>query len=292
MMIAGEAPFDFQPFERWHNCEGIRADFEEMKWEYAELGPANFVASSETLRPLLEKWKPATNSDYFPYVDQYAELGFFTKSRTSFQDIFDPGLGCYQEFYGPRRLRHLKSAYAPAGRPSYNDLPRGSRLRTVIRGLDREGDWKTAETGLLSSTARYFYTGYWHELEPVVAYGKLVEEGSVPEEFAVRFRYLRSVATGRSNEVARLLPGVVDSFSATDKPDPRWLRSLIVHSAKSGNHELAMRLVKEYIDPDPRINADESAVIVDLLVNAPSASMTTGPPRGQEVPIVHEPEAP
>ncbi len=288
MIIAGEGPSAYAPFERWDSCEGIRGDFAEMGWQYEEIGPGNFIASSRTLRPILEKWKSTTNSDYFPYVDQYAEIHFFTKSSTQFFEVLQPGFGCYQEVYEPERFQQLRSRRLSSKRRGFSDLREGKLLRTMLKGIDKDADWAGIERAVLEATRPFFRSGYWHEMEAVRIYADAVAEGIAPAKHADRFLYLKAVAVDDDAAAARLLPAAIATFGEEQRPGALWLRSFVVTAARLHRPELITEVMKRFMDEDKLWRPEESLLVADVLGNllSPAGALV-----GQSEPVAADSQA-
>ena len=267
-ILASDSPIELTTLDKIGARSTFDEEFEATGFNLDLCGARQFIASSETLAPVLEGYRGMANSDYFPYLDHFSEVAFYTKRNVQMFDAFTRSFSRYEDLFSPAHSERRRSA-------SLQPIPRRlvkdqgyQRLCRKIATAEAGDDWDGLEEQLVRTTFEEFDGGHWGELEAVRNFQKAVEEDRVAEAVALRFQLLDALAARDFKAVASLIDPVITTSEPARLQIPVWRRTLLVEAIRAGQAAPLRTLAAKAIEGNPSIAESERLLIDDLYSRA------------------------
>ena len=248
LIVASHRPLKNIDVNRVLKNEALQSNLKAWGLSPDVFGAQQFLVSKSSLASVLEFGKPIANSDYYPYLDQHAELAFFAKQTCLLGLRFRAGGRYYQEVYEPERFkRRLSIGYSESYNASLSEQKVNELLEAFTypvlfskqAGLERE---------LFHALAALFRHGEYSLNHPLV---KKIDETlalhTLEPSLQARISLFHRGALGDS--VATIREGideVLNGHDASMLPE-HHLRTLIVLSYLHGGDETMREIYFKFV---------------------------------------------
>jgi spermidine synthase len=277
IVIAGDSPSDFITADELAANSVLREEFEKLGGNLESFGPGNFIASSVTLRPILDQYAALANSDYYPYVEQHAETSFYTSARVQLPTALLHPFSTYADVLEPERMQEARARRISGPTPvmEARHLPMFKQARGLLALPDAEADWEGIEKMYIAATENSAGLPAWSG-EPIVQrMREVVAEGKVEKGVAKRFALLDAICKGDESAMRTALPEAMKESSPGIKADPFWVRTFLITSLRLGMTEERDLAMREGVNRCAQLKADERTLIHGIV--EASRLATAGP---------------
>lgn len=278
IVVAGDSPSDFITADELAANSELREEFEKLGGDLESFGPGNFIASSITLRPILEQYAALANSDYYPYVEQHAETSFYTSDRVQLPTALIHPFSSYADLLEPGRMKEARNRRMNGPSPVMEErhLPMLKQARGLLALPDVDTDWEAVERMYITVTEHSAGLPAWIG-EPIVDRMRdVIATGKADPGVANRFALLEAICKGDEAMIRTTLPAAIGASSGAIRRDPFWVRTFLISSLRVGltaERDLALR---DGVNRCPQLRADERTLINGIV--AASKEAAAGPP--------------
>ena len=281
IVIAGNEPFDFVDTAALAARSKVDEDLIPLGRKLEQFGPGNFIASSKTLRPILDEFHHLANSDYYPYVEQNAETAFYTRDEVKLPAALSFAFAGYADLLEPERIRHARTLRPRTEAEIAAERRTGAYRQAtgLLASPTTDTDWSHVEKLVLTATEYTAGCPEWPDQPLVAQMRAAIKAGLVTETVALRFRLLEAIAR-RDDATARevLLPSIKSSPADVLK-EPFWIRTFLICGIRLDMKEPVGEIMVQGVDRNPRIGADERILINNLanrVIRFDPGSLTAG----------------
>lgn len=267
IILAGDSPNAFISADELAANSVLREEFEKLGGDLESFGPGNFIASSKTLRPILEQYAALANSDYYPYVEQHAETSFYTSARVQLPTALLHPFSTYADVLEPERMAEarVRRMSGPAPVMEERHLPMFRQVRGLLAMPDAETDWETVEQMYIAVTENSASLPVWTG-EPIVSrMREVIAEGKADKGVAKRFALLEAISLNDEAAMRIALPEAMKESSDSIKSDPFWVRTFLNTSLRLGLTEERDLALRDGVNHCPQLRADERTLISGLV---------------------------
>jgi len=261
LMLASRAPLEPKGLKRFLWSDGIRKELEWLGVKPKFFGNANYIASTETLRPMLQEFN--VNSVYFPIVDSGAEKAFYLRQNVEVFLDFQLSMSPYGLLFEGAGFRSiLKDRYeAKAEKFAWGEARIAWQGR--FRAAKSEEDWKRLEGDFHRLIIDAGLLANWDQDETVAQFRKCVEDGVAAGPTQTKFRFLESVVhedaegigTGFKTILKEVDPGAVNAF---------LIRTLAVNILQYGDRDTYRKFLEKYVVPCAMLDGYERTYLFAL----------------------------
>lgn len=267
IVLASNKPLNFISPENLAARSRVDEDLAKLGRRIEQFGPGNFIASSTTLRPILDEFKPLANSDYYPYVEQHAETAFYTRNQIQLPAALTFSFAGYADLLEPERIREARRLRS-RGEAEITETRESAPYRQasgLLASAGTDTDWSQVEKLLLTATEHTVGTAAWLDEPLVVAMKRAVEEGMVAEPVARRFRLLDAITRDDEPSIRATLQPAIELAEASVIKEPFWIRTFLVTGVRLGLEKSVGTVMVEGVHANPRIGGDERVLINEIV---------------------------
>lgn len=267
IIIAGDGPVDFIPSGELAKNSALGDEFTRLGASLEDFGPGNFIASSETLRPVLEAYAALANSDYFPYVEQHAESAFYTSSRVQLPTALLHPYSSYADVLEPERSREARQRRITATKPSMDPkhLPMAKQAMGLLALPGPDSDWTTIERHVIAATEHCAGLPAWLDEPLVKRLREVIAEGKADPGVAKRHALLEAISRDDEAAMKTALPEAMAASDAATRADAFWVRTYLATSLRIGDEASRDLAVREGVGRCPELRADERTLIQEIV---------------------------
>lgn len=270
IIVAGDGPVDFITGDDLARNSVLRDEFAELGASLDEFGPGNFIASSKTLRPVLDAYAALANSDYFPYVEQHAEVAFYTSNRVQLPTALLHPYSSYSDVLEPDRMREAR-ARRIAGPKSAMDpkhAPTAKQAMGLLALPGPDSDWTTIERQVVAATEHCAGLPAWLEEPLVKRLREVIAEGKADPGVAKRLALLAAICRDDETAMKTALPEAMAASDPATRADAFWVRTFLATSLRIGDAASRDLAVREGVGRCPQLRADERTLIQEIVSGA------------------------
>jgi len=267
IILAGDSPNAFITADELAANSVLREEFEKLGGDLESFGPGNFIASSKTLRPVLDQYAALANSDYYPFVEQHAETAFYTNARVELPTALLHPFSTYADLLKPERMAEARARRMSGPAPVMEErhLPMFRQARGLLAMPDAETDWESIERIYIAVTENSAGLPVWTK-EPIVKrLREVIAEGKVDKGVAKRFALLEAICKDDKEAMRTALPEAMKVSSQATKGDPFWVRTFLITSLRLGLTEEREMAVSKGVNYCPQLRADERTLISGIV---------------------------
>lgn len=268
IVIAGDDPFAFVDTADLAARSKIDEDLAPLGRNIEQFGPSNFIASSKSLRPILDEFRHLANSDYYPYVEQNAETAFFTRDQVQMPSAMTFAFAGYPDLFEPKRIAAARALRPRTGADiaAEQQTTHYRQTRDLLVQPSPDTDWDHLEKLLLTATEYTAGTPLWPDQPLVVQMRQAVERKLVSEPVALRFRLLDAIAKQDDETIKTVILPAIKAAGPDVLKEPFWIRTFLVQGIRLNLKEPVGEIVVQGVDKNPRIGADER-ILINHIVN-------------------------
>lgn len=270
IIVASDSPIDYITGETLAGHGDLEEEFAKLGADLDDFGPANFIASSRTLRPILDTYEALANSDYFPYVEQNAETAFYTGARVQLPEALLHPFSTYADILEPERSAEAR-AHRISG-PRQEMHPRNEAIAKQAAGLlampDAGSDWKVIEQYVINSTGHVAGLPAWLEEPLVKRLREVIADGKAETGVAKRHALLESICLGDLAAMKLALPAAMAATDRKTAADPFWVRTFLSTSLRVGDAASRDLALRDGVGRCPQLRADERTLIHEIVKEA------------------------
>jgi predicted membrane-bound spermidine synthase len=267
IIVAGEGPVDFINGDELARNSVLREEFARLGAELDEFGPGNFIASSKTLRPILDTYEALANSDYFPYVEQHAESAFYTSNRVQLPTALLHPFSTYADVLEPERMREARSHRNAGPRaemdPKHQSMAKQAMGLLALPGPD--SDWTTIERHVIATTEHCAGLPAWLEEPLVKRLREVIAKGKADPGVAKRHSLLEAICRDDEAAMKTTLPEAMAASDPATRADAFWVRTFLATSLRVGDGKSRELAVREGVGRCPQLKADERTLIQGIV---------------------------
>jgi spermidine synthase len=267
IIVAGEGPVGFINGDELARNSVLREEFARLGAELDEFGPGNFIASSKTLRPILDTYEALANSDYFPYVEQHAETAFYTSSRVQLPTALLHPFSTYADVLEPERMREARSHRNAGPRaemdPKHESMAKQAMGLLALPGPD--SDWTSIERHVIATTGHCAGLPAWLEEPLVKRLREVIAEGKADPGVAKRHALLEAICRDDEAAMKTTLPEAMAASDPATRADAFWVRTFLATSLRVGDGKSRELAVREGVGRCPQLKADERTLIQGIV---------------------------
>lgn len=268
IVVASNEPVDFISGDRLAFDSILDEELARHDQVIDYFGPRNFIASSETLKPLLAEVEALTNSDFFPYVEQQAETAFFTGNRVHLPKALTDSFVGYADIMEKDRINEARRVRAATAVPKDELTVTQIQLRDMLRGADLDSDWGHIEQLLHTATVRQAGAPEWLDQTWVKEIKAMSGSGRVEPGFLKRFELLSAIAAGEQEEAGELLPEAMELIEPEILRQPYWIRTLLAASVSLGDMKSMNAVIADGVGTCGQLSPDERLLIHEIAAKA------------------------
>jgi spermidine synthase len=269
IVLAGDGPIDFAEAAELAARSELHEEFERLGASLEEFGPGNFLASSRSLRPILDAYGALANSDYFPYVEQHSEKAFYTSARVELPAALLHPFSGYADVLEPERAaeaRRRRAEAPPAEAERHRSATR--QARDLLVGPGPDSDWAALERLVITATEPVAGLPAWLDHPLVQRWRELAEGGAAPEGSGERLALLSAICREDEAAMREALPSALAATEAATKAEPFWVRTFLGTSLRLGDGESREIAMREGVGRCPQLRADERTLIGGIVAEA------------------------
>jgi len=270
IIVASDGPVDFINGDELARNSVLREEFAKLGAELDEFGPGNFIASSKTLRPILNTYEALANSDYFPYVEQNAETAFYTSNRVQLPTALLHPFSTYADVLEPERMREARARRIDAPRavmdPKHASMAKQAMGLLALPGPD--SDWVTIERQIIATTEHCAGLPVWLEEPLVKRLREVIAEGKADNGVAKRHALLEAISRDEEAAMKTTLPEAMAASDPATRADAFWVRTFLSTSLRIGDEKSRELAVREGVGRCPQLRADERTLIQEIVSEA------------------------
>jgi hypothetical protein len=278
IVIAGDSPADFISPEELAANSVLKEEFAKLGGDLSSFGPGNFIASSKTLRPILDDYAALANSDYFPYVEQNAETSFYTGANVDLPKALLHSFSSYADLQEPERMAEARHDRIGAVEPGMNKslLVSVKQLRGLLAAPDAESDWEAIERLIILVSEHVAGLPKWRDEPMVSRMREVISSGQADPGVAARFALLEALCLNDEAAIRNALPAAIEKSNPKTRRDPFWVRTFLVTSLRFGMTAERDIAIKDGLNYCPQLRADERSLIFGIVEASKHAP--DGPP--------------
>lgn len=267
IIIAGESPADFISADELAAHSSLREEFEKLGGDLETFGPGNFIASSTTLRPILDAYAALANSDYYPYVEQNAETAFYTSARVQLPTALLHPFSTYADVLEPDRTKELRlrRASGPKATMDLKHLPMAKQAMGLLALPNAESDWAGIERMVITTTEHHAGMPAWLDEALVKRLRSVISEGKADKGVANRFALLEAICRDDAAAMKETLPAAMEASDPATRADAFWVRTFLTTSLRVGDSASRDLAVREGVGRCTQLKADERTLIEGLV---------------------------
>lgn len=275
IVVAGDRPADFIPTEELAANSVLKEEFAKLGGDLSSFGLGNFIASSKTLRPILNDYAALANSDYFPYVEQNAETSFYTGASVDLPKALLHSFSSYADLLEPERMAEARRNRAVSVEPGMKKglVDSVKQLRGLLAAPDAGSDWEAIERLLIQVTEHVAGLPVWREDPMVNRLREVIQAGKADPGVAARFALLEALCLNEETAIRKALPLAIEKSDAATRRDPFWVRTFLVTSLRFGMNPERDIAIQDGLNHCPHLRADERSLIYGIV----EASKHAGP---------------
>lgn len=261
VILASNQDFDLRKADRSPELKSVSSElarFQSSASEYAN--GYHYLVSQPALAPILVDYK--ANSDFFPIVDNQAELAFYTKQHADFFNFLNyEQSAIYQSLFDPEYLANKEKFL------SQNPLftKKITELRSILKDIPPGDQDSNINTIFFERFYNLFPFINWQKSEIVKSYQQRLEQIPGTSLEKQKFALLKSLKT---EPLAQQKKKVHAFLSTTEPPtvDLNLLRLLVVYTLKQEWNEEYKLLLQRFILANPHFSDLEKEYINNLPV--------------------------
>lgn len=256
VILAGQQPIKFPPVLR--NLPQIAPELKRMNSSQAAFSPALRIFTSKTLDPLLQKLNP--NSDYFPIVDNQAEVSMYSKQFVKmFRFLGDSPL-YYQSLFEPdfaEVLQQRQQLKIDAGELT-QQLTQFEKLLSVPLEISVPSEINASFAILTQNFFQQldFQQKVFHQYESYL-------EAAADSSALKQFRLLRALNQNDSQAAMALIDEIVATEKAPQLQLP-VIRAMAIYCLQHRQAERLDRVVKRLALSHPHITETEKLYLLSV----------------------------
>lgn len=255
IILASNQPLQRGPAERIEKIPGLAQDLAPFLSKPSDYTRLSYMLSSQSLQPLLKNY-PA-NSDFYPVVDNGAELAFYTKQSAAFLGQFLPSSPLlYPALFEERYMEYKAQVLEQDPQLRSQVLQMRSLLNASPHDHNPELDRAFFKTFL-----RVHPFIDWEKSQLAQGYQKHMAKRPAQDLARQKFELLRSFKVDGFAARQAQLNQFLKQVSPPDL-DMEFVRYLIHHSLKYRWRDSTRQLMKNFILPNPHFNAVEKQFLI------------------------------
>ncbi|MGK5090502.1 fused MFS/spermidine synthase [Deltaproteobacteria bacterium TL4] len=241
---------------------GLQQDFNRLGRTPRYFGPHNYIVSTQSLKYLLKDVN--SNSDYFPLVDNNAELAFFLKSQVDLFEPFVNSLFYYQEVLEPRSFPSQSIREPQAGLRIDSD--RIEYLRYLLNHASPQSSWNEIDHQLHETLPYHQLRTVWTQLDIISSYRDAVQKGWPPLKNQLKFLFLDHAIQQDMKALPSLISQMLNTFSFQEL-DPQIIRAIAVQCLQLNDPLLLNQVLARFVFPHPQISDLEKKLLQAIRIS-------------------------